>query len=346
MKNFFKLLSDFFASLFGGKKSTPPPTEPMPQTKPQTDKPVKNHDRLPDLVEDSSDVPRDTIITINEKDIEKYKPTGEAGGPFSDKDKEEAIETPEPEPGPSEEKPAEEKPASGTATPPPPPPGETKPPAEEKPAGKPKPAKKGRFCWCLDNGHGKLQAGKRSPLFDDGKTRFFEYEFNRDVVERIIEALEKQGVEYYDIVPDYLEVGSFLPERVERANKKKSDLPKIYVSVHANAGPAPDDSSWVSSSIKGIETWFAQNSTKGKKIAAVFQKHLIKETGLNNRNLKSTAEKPLYVLEKTIMPAVLTENGFYNNKTEVKELMKPEMRQKIADAHVAAILEIEKNGIV
>ena len=45
------------------------------------------------------------------------------------------------------------------------------------------------------------------------------------------------------------------------------------------------------------------------------------------------------------MPAVLTENGFYNNKEECKLLLQDDIRQKIADAHVAAILEIEKNGI-
>jgi len=152
-------------------------------------------------------------------------------------------------------------------------------------------------------------------------------------------------VKYFDVVPNFNDVGSYLEERVERANKKQSDLTKIYVSVHANAGPAAENE-WVSDTIKGIETWYAQNSARGKKLAAVFQKHLILKTGMKNRNLKSTAEKPLYVLEKTIMPAILTENGFYNNKVEVKELMKDSVRQKIADAHVEAILEIEKNGIV
>ena len=45
------------------------------------------------------------------------------------------------------------------------------------------------------------------------------------------------------------------------------------------------------------------------------------------------------------MPAILTENGFFNNEKQVYELMKPAIRQKIANAHVAAILEIEQNGI-
>ena len=45
------------------------------------------------------------------------------------------------------------------------------------------------------------------------------------------------------------------------------------------------------------------------------------------------------------MTAVLTENGFYNNKAQAAELVKDEVRQKIADAHIEAILEVERNGL-
>ena len=45
------------------------------------------------------------------------------------------------------------------------------------------------------------------------------------------------------------------------------------------------------------------------------------------------------------MPTIMTENGFYNNKKEAELLRQDSVRQLIADAHVAAILEIEKNGI-
>ena len=325
MKNFFDRIANFFSSLFG-KKTAPAPT---PRSTTQ-------NDRKPDEVEDSSDVPQDTIRTVSVRDVIPNSP-----GPFADDDKEDAIDGEAEEPTvPGSSTPTTTVPTTpttpttggGTTTP-------TKPSTPNTPSTKP------RFLWCLDNGHGKLQPGKRSPLFDDGTTRFFEYEFNRDVLLKIMKGLDKYGVKYFDVVPDFNDVGSFLEERVDRANKKKTDLQKIYVSVHSNAGPAAENE-WIADSIKGIETWYAQNSTKGKKLAAVFQKHLILKTGFKNRNLKSTAEKPLYVLEKTTMPAILTENGFYNNKLEVKELMKDSVRQKIADAHVEAMLELEKNGIV
>ncbi|MDP4819887.1 MAG: N-acetylmuramoyl-L-alanine amidase [Saprospiraceae bacterium] len=201
----------------------------------------------------------------------------------------------------------------------------------------------GRYAWCLDNGHGKLTAGKRSPLFDDGVTRFFEYAFNRDIVQRIARSLTQHGIEHLVVVPEE-EIGDFLEGRVARANDWASQLPKCFVSVHANAGPVPDDTrDW--SMASGAETWYYHTSVSGRKLAAVFQKHICEKTGFRNRGIKSQATKQFFVLQKTLMPAILTENGFYNNKTEVLFLMSEEGRQKIADAHVAAILEIEQNGL-
>ena len=201
-----------------------------------------------------------------------------------------------------------------------------------------------RYLWCLDNGHGKLTLGKRSPLFDDGSTRFFEYEFNRDIVRRIIAKLESLGVAYFNVVPE-VNVDNFLEGRVYRANRRSSALPKLYVSIHANAAPARSPGQWGPPDVSGIETWHYYGSREGQRIAAVFQKHLLAQTGWKNRHLKSRARGQFYVLRSTNMPAILTENGFYNNETQAQELMRDATRQKIADAHVAAILEVEEKGL-
>lgn len=334
-KRLADIFSTFFGSIFGGNKSS----KPVADTRPPS-----SNDKPPGMIEDSSDVPVDTITVIAVMDVELPVADNDPG-PFADPDKENAVDG-NPATGPTPGGGNDGSPTSDTD----PDTGDSGSPTSDDtsvPSTPPTPTHKQRYLWCLDNGHGKLQAGKRSPIWeesDGGKMQFFEYEFNRDVVERIIKQLKKNGVAYFDVVPDYLKVGSFLEERVDRANKERSDLPKLFVSVHANAGPAAEGK-WVASSIKGVETWFAHNSTKGKKMAAIFQKHILAKTGLKDRSLKSTKEKNLYVLSKTIMPAVLTENGFYNNKEEVKELMKDSVRQKVADAHVNAIMEIEKNGL-
>ncbi|MAT54027.1 MAG: hypothetical protein CMN32_06065 [Saprospirales bacterium] len=313
----FRKLSDlfknFFRSLFGKRDST------SPEPKPEPEEP---------LLEDSQDVATDTIETI---------PVPVDISAFADPDKDAAIDGP-----PATDTPTDD----GGTTPEPPPTDPIDDGGQPEPAEPEPPVHTPRFLWCLDNGHGKLQAGKRSPKFElDGEeVQFFEYEFNRDIVQRIMKALDEKGVKYFDVVPDVDEVGSFLKERVQRVNDKESDLPKLFVSVHSNAGPAAADE-WVTDSIKGAETWYAKGSVKGRKMAEIFQKHIVAKTGFVNRGLKSTKEKQLYVLVKTAPPAILTENGFYNNKEEVLELMKDEVRQKIADAHVAAIMEIEENGL-
>lgn len=196
---------------------------------------------------------------------------------------------------------------------------------------------KQRYLWCLDNGHGKLTAGKRSPKLKDGN-RFFEYEFNRIIVKGIIKELDKKGIKYYNVVPE-VNVNNFLQGRVIRANNVPSKIPKIFLSVHANAGPG----TWTSAS--GLETWHYNNSPTGEKLATVFQRHLVAQLGWRNRGIKSQATKQFYVIRKTNMPAILTENGFYNNRTEVYKLLDKTIQQKIIQAHVDAIVYFETHGV-
>ena len=105
----------------------------------------------------------------------------------------------------------------------------------------------------------------------------------------------------------------------------------------SNAGPG----TWTQA--KGIETWYHRTSLDGRKIAKIFQKHLIHKTKWVNRDVRTGMS--FYVLKYTSMPAILTENGFFNNAKEGAKLRTEETRQQLADAHIEAILEIEKYGI-
>ena len=314
-KKIIEAISSIFSSLFGGGKQKPAPTKPGKGSSPQDI----------ELPQDGSEIRPDTIVVVADEMEKIVILPGEIDAGFDEDIFEEkkdppVVVSPDPKPDP-------------------------KPQPQPQPQPDPKPAaSKGRFLWCLDNGHGKQTPGKRSPLFDDGQTRLFEYEFNRDVVARIKKQLDEKGVQYFITVPE-VDIDDFLEGRVNRANAKKSDLPKIFVSIHSNAAPARSSESWAPDSISGIETWHYHGSKTGQKIAGIFQKHLINETGWVNRHLKSRPNGQFYVLRKTKMSSVLTENGFYNNKTQAAELIKPEVRQKIAEAHVKAILEIEQYGL-
>ena len=310
LQKIFDAIRSLFAALFGGGK-TQNKVDP-PQPKPRPDKIVIKPQDGADIKPDTADV-----VEKSEKDPIIVDPT--------DPDKEFDLEEEDPEELPGEEKVEEQA-----------------DPTENKP--KPVSDHKPRYLWCLDNGHGKNTAGKRSPFFGDGQLQFREYEFNRDIVSRITKALDEKGVKYYNVVPE-IEIGDFLQGRVERANNKRSSLPKLYISIHANAGPAASMQDWTAPSVNGIETWYYHGSKRGQKLAGIFQKHLIDETGFNSRGLKSRSKSQFYVIRKTRMTAILTENGFYNNLAECRELMKESVRQQIADAHVLAIMEVEKTGL-
>ncbi len=314
----FEKLFNYLRILFNLSETTtdkPVPTVPKEETPKVPEKPVKE-DKEPDIVnwaQDGSEVQSDTVITV----IDENKDVVISG--------DEAIE--ETEIG-----------FDGD--------GDDIPDVIDDMPEIPHPetGHKPRYLWCLDGGHGKESRGKRSPVYN-GNEQFFEYEFNRDIVERIMKRLDSLGVRYFDVVPDYESVGNILEERVNRANWKQSSLPKIYLSIHSNAGPTRTPNDWVVDRVSGIETWFYHGSRSGRSLATVFQRRLIEATGWKNRHIKSRDKNQFYVLKKTKMPAILTENGFYNNENQVKAMQQDSVRQMIAEAHVRAILEVEAQGI-
>lgn len=314
-KQIFAAIQSFFASIFGGRKAEP--------ARPQS-APAVPEDKS--LIADAAEVTSDTLVkVVSEMEVISTPPSEDFDNDIFEEEKAKPVE---PKPTVTPPKP------EATVTPVRPTPTETPDPTKRVP----------RYLWCLDNGHGIKTPGKRSPIFDDKKTQFLEYEFNRDIVKRIMERLDEEGMKYFNVVPE-VDIDDFLAGRVERANNKKSTLPKLYISIHSNASPAINSNSWGPDSVSGIETWYFDGSKRGQKMASIFQKWLIDKTRYKNRHLKTTAETNLYVLRKTNMTAVLTENGFYNNKKQAAELMKDSVRQAIAEAHVQAILEIEKNGL-
>jgi len=202
----------------------------------------------------------------------------------------------------------------------------------------------GRYLWILDNGHGRDTKGKRSPKGPDGKTVLFEYEYNRDIVSRLAFLLTRAGVQNHILVPDLNDMS--LKNRVSIANNMKSEIPKIYVSVHGNAGGTKLKNGWYSG--HGISTYSFNGSVRSKNLARVFQTSLIRQMNpyedhpVKDRGIK---ESGFYVLKFTKMPAVLTENGFFTNKRECYWMLTNKWRHGVAEAHYKAIRAIEESGI-
>ena len=193
----------------------------------------------------------------------------------------------------------------------------------------------------LDNGHGKNCAGKCSPKFEDG-SQFFEYEFSRDIVRRIANKLDEIGVLYRILVPE-VDEDIKLTERARRANEICAEYGKencIFISVHANA--AGNGSEWKNA--RGWSVWTTKGDTKSDAIATIFfeeAEKILPQCGMTLRKDTSDGdpdyEENFTVIYKTVCPAILTENLFMDNKTDVEFLMSDEGRNKIAQIHVNAI---------
>lgn len=196
----------------------------------------------------------------------------------------------------------------------------------------------------LDNGHASSTPGKRSPVFDDGTTQFFEYEFNRDIVKRIAEKLEKLGITYHIIVPE-VDKDITLSTRASRANKYCKEYGKdkcLFISIHSNAA---GNGEWMNA--RGWSVWTTVGNTKSDAVATIFFEEAEKILPKYKMTLRKDMsdgdpdyEENFTVLYKTNCRAILTENLFQDNKIDAAFLMSEEGRNAIAEIHINAIKRI------
>lgn len=185
----------------------------------------------------------------------------------------------------------------------------------------------------LDNGHGSNTPGKCSP-----DKRLREYAYCREIVKRIAGKLQVEGIPHYVLVPEEQDVS--LAERCRRANKYHTQqmgkgISTILISVHNNAA---GNSGWHKAS--GWSGWvYPKSSAKSRRLAQLLYKEC-EERGLKgNRCVPKEKywEANFYILKNTIMPAVLTENLFQDNKEEVDWMLTEAGMNTLADLHVAGI---------
>ena len=183
---------------------------------------------------------------------------------------------------------------------------------------------------CLDYGHGKSTAGKRSP-----DETLLEYEFNRDVGRRLKAILETHNVEVIETVEDDTDLA--LSSRCGVANFHECDY---FVSIHANAHDTSveDEEGTMHltfNSASGWEIYIISKGGKAEQLAKKIHKHS-QELGLKDRGIKIGN---FQVLRDTDMPAVLIEHGFYTNEEECEKLKSDSFRQKCAEVDAKGILE-------
>ena len=218
----------------------------------------------------------------------------------------------------------------------------------------------------LGTAHGKNVAGKRSP---DGK--FQEWQYSREIVERLREELAKRE----DLVDVFVDIPSAevpLPQQAELTRRvryvnqlcaHRHTERCIYVSIHVDAASSGE---W-----KNAGGWTAYTSpgrTRSDILATYLyeaaEKHLAgyaakmeegKKKGQYGQNQKPfrkdttdgdpDKEANFYVLTRTKCAAVLTENLFMDNKADVAFLTSEDGKKAIVALHKEAILRFAEHNI-
>ena len=209
------------------------------------------------------------------------------------------------------------------------------------------------YLWIFDNGHGGIidgvyqTAGKRSPVWPDGEI-LYEGEFNRSIVNRLMKLCTDAGIECVNLVDTQEDVS--LSNRTEKANdiyrqqKDKDGKDCIYVSVHANGFGEEQANGW--------SVYTSEGETKSDKIATILagkaaaefpDEYMRKDTSDGDVD----KEANFWVLRKTVMPAILSENFFMTNSSNChKYLLSEEGRDRIAKIHFEMIQEVESAKII
>jgi N-acetylmuramoyl-L-alanine amidase len=203
-----------------------------------------------------------------------------------------------------------------------------------------------KFVYALDPGHGGMiggkyqTAGKRSPKFDDG-TVLYEGVNNRDIVRRLIIALEAEDIKCIDIVASENDVS--LETRVERANKLAKTKPCVYLSFHSDANG--NGVEWDQAS--GMSAYTSKGQTKSDEFAQLAIDELQENFGTevkwrtDNTDKDEDKEENFYVLKNTTCPSVLFELGFHTNKEEAAKMLTADWKNKIVLSIVYAIKKFE-----
>lgn len=206
------------------------------------------------------------------------------------------------------------------------------------------------LCILLDPGHVRQTPGKRSP---DG--RLLEYQYNREILERIKNKLDKLGIDNWNSHPEldfvnnkYNNDSKDLVLRVQRINKKYDELKSlgktvILLSIHVNAagnGGWYNATGWSAYTTKGVT-----NSDKLSECLYDAAEEILKDKKIRKDNSDGDRdyESDFYIIKHSKCPAVLTENFFMDSKKDVEYLLSEEGKNDIVNIHVKGILKyIEK----
>jgi N-acetylmuramoyl-L-alanine amidase len=167
--------------------------------------------------------------------------------------------------------------------------------------------------------------------------------FNRDVAAKIEQYLIDWGFSVVRVYDPVLDIS--LTKRVAKANINAQNYEdSLYLSIHGNAATSPN--------ARGFEVFTFPGQTQSD----IYAEFLYKEVKKSYPNWvfrpdttdgDHDKEERFYVLTKTLMPSVLSENGFFTNFQDAKMMFDPLFQNTLAKCHAKAVIDYaESMGVV
>jgi N-acetylmuramoyl-L-alanine amidase len=186
----------------------------------------------------------------------------------------------------------------------------------------------------------------------DNKTLDFEVRegvTNRLIANKFCELLGKAGYSYTKIYHEYLD--THLELLSSAANKIAAEQNKlgnkaILLSFHSNA--SGNSFQGQGALARGVSFWTTKGKTKSDQIADIWFEEHKKVCGnlITHREERSDGdhdyEEEFWIIKQTIMPAVLIENLFFDNREDAKILLSESYQDMAAKAALAMVQRVEK----
>lgn len=172
----------------------------------------------------------------------------------------------------------------------------------------------------LDPGHGGTDSGAQG-------NGLLEKDMNLDIALKIRSILLNGYKDVEVLMSRTDDITKSLAERTDEANSWGADY---YLSIHCNA---------YDGSVKGYEDYI-HDSLSDSSITAQYQDIIHKEV-MNVNELIDRGQKKanFHVLRESVMPALLTENGFIDNEEYAALIQQASWREKVAQGHVNGLVK-------
>ena len=181
----------------------------------------------------------------------------------------------------------------------------------------------GRKIVIIDAGHGGTDPGAVG-YDSNGKAVAYESHINLAIAKRTQAKLIQNGIEVIMTrsTDDFITLGG----RTEIENLSNCDM---FVSIHCN--------SIDNAKIAGTQVYYHPSSERGTLLAENIYDKLVDITGLAPKKTQNGSH--LFVIRKTVSPAVLVETAFISNPEDRKYLLSETGQENIANAIVQGIVK-------